>query len=253
MKFGICTSNLDRVVAAGADYIELGASGLYGMSDEEFAELEKNLAEKGVKAYSCNGLVPGSVRLTGPDVDFTKVKEYAEKTFYRLAKVGIKYCVFGSSGAKNVPEGFSRDEAMKQLVEVAKIFSDEAKKYGQIICIEPLRYAEANIINTVADGVHWSDLVGRDNFKLMADFYHVYQNKEDINDIEKYKDYIFHFHMAAPERDMPLPERDAEFIKERIGLLKKIGFNGGVSLECGMPDDPETIKKTLNYFRELAK
>lgn len=256
MKFGICINpaNLQRAIDAGADYVEFGASGISAMSDEDFEALKVKLKETGTKAYSCNGLVPGSIRLTGNDVDFEQIKAYAKKTFARLAEIGIKYCVFGSSSAKNVPEGFSFDKAMEQLVEVAKIFSDEAKKYGQMICIEPLRRGEANIINTVEDGVCWSKLVGRDNFKVMADFYHVYQNEEPLAEIEQFKDHIFHFHMAAPiSRDMPLPDRDKEYIEDRIKLLKKIGFNGGMSLECGMPEDPALIKKTLDWFRDLAK
>ena len=54
-------------------------------------------------------------------------------------ELGLKIIVFGSGGARKVPEGFSQDEAYKQLVEFAKRIAPEAKKRGIVVAVEPLR------------------------------------------------------------------------------------------------------------------
>ncbi len=253
MKFGICMSEQtrERIHATGADYIELSASGVYGMEESYFNDVCAALKSEGIKTYSCNGLVPASVRLTGPEADFAKIKDYAEMCFERLNRIGISMLVFGSSGAKNVPEGFSKDEAWDQLYKVGDIFSDVAKKFGQTIAIEPLRYGEANIVNTIEDGIFYMNQVNRPNFKVLADFYHVHRNNEDISVLEKYKDDIVHIHMASSERSTP-DMSDQKFVEDRLLLLKKIGYKGNVSYECSLSGDDEHVKKMIEWHRSLV-
>ena len=46
----------------------------------------------------------------------------------RLARLGTQIVVFGSGGARRVPEGFSKEEAFKQLVEFGKRIAPEARR-----------------------------------------------------------------------------------------------------------------------------
>ena len=46
---------------------------------------------------------------------------------------------------------------------------------------------------------------------------------------------------------------EKEFVEERMSLLKKIGYNGGVSFECAMPEDDESVSALLKWYRELTK
>ncbi len=253
MKFGICMSeqSCGRIIATGADYIELSAFSVYNMEESYFNEVCDTLKSEGIKTYSCNGLVPGSVRLTGPDADMKLISDYAEKTFERLNKLGISMLVFGSSSAKNVPEGFSKDAAWDQLFAVGELFSDCAKKYSQTIAIEPLRYGEANIINTIEDGIFYMKKVNRDNFKVLCDFYHVHQNNEDISVLEKYKDDIVHIHMASSTRGTP-DMTDRAFVEDRLLMLKKIGYKGNVSYECALSADDEAVKQMIDWHRSIV-
>lgn len=252
MKFGLCRMVNEKDF--NCDYIELSAQSIYAMSEEEFSALKKRVTAGELYPYAVNGLVPGNIRLTGPDVNYDTVKEYADKCFGRLSELDIKTLVFGSSAAKIVPEGFSMEKAWEQLFEVGKIFSDVAAKYGQRIAVEGLRRAECNIVNTLEDVYYYVKNVNRDNFLMLADFYHMYENGEDISDVKKYKDYLIHCHIAGYiKRAVPTAE-EADFIKECITALKEMGYDGGVSFEgeCDT-NDVKSIRDMFTLFKRCAE
>ena len=252
MKFGLCRMENEKKFSA--DYAELNATAIYQMTDEQFSNLKKRVRSGELYPYAVNGLVPGNIRLTGPDVNYDTVKEYADKCFGRLSELDIKTLVFGSSAAKIVPEGFSMEKAWEQLFEVGKIFSDAAKKYGQRIAVEGLRRAECNIVNTLEDVYYYVKNVNRDNFLMLADFYHMHENGENISDVKKYKDCLIHCHIAGYiKRAVPTAE-EADFIKECITALKEIGYDGGVSFEgeCDT-NDVKSITDMFTAFKKYAE
>ena len=253
MKFGIClpVENYNRIFNTGADYMEINASAVYNMSEEYFKKLCDELQDKKV-TYSCNCLVVSDLRLTGNDVDYDKINAYCKKTFSRLADLGVKMLVFGSGNAKRVPEGFPHEKAWQQLFEVGKIFSDYAGKYSQTIAVEALRYAEVNIVNTIEDAAYYIKNVDRSNFKMLADFYHMHQNNESLDVIEKYKDDIVHIHMAGPMREMP-DKNFKSFAEERMSVLKNIGYNGGVSFECAMSENDDEVRAMIDWYRNISE
>ena len=113
MKIGICTTDPATIKSAdgsGLDFVEISNWTVAKMDDAAFGDMLtlKNTLPEGF-FYACNGLVPPDLRLTGPNVDYEKIRDFAEKSFARLAKLGVKMIVFGSSKAKEVPEGFDLD------------------------------------------------------------------------------------------------------------------------------------------------
>ncbi len=251
MKFGMCLGHNKAHLAAeiGADYAELNCGAIYDISDSDFNALKEKVKNKEIITYSCNGLVKADVRLTG-DVNFDTVKEYAKKAFGRMIELGVTMMVFGSGKAKHVPDGFSFEKAWEQLYEVGAIFSDVAAQNGQMIAIEPLRYEEVNIVNTLEDAANYSRTVNRDNFKILADFYHVNANNEPLSDIQKYAELLVHTHIASPDRAM-LTEEHHEFVAERINALKSIGYTGGISFEGASPDGFVGVDKMFELMRSI--
>ena len=217
MKIGLCTSEKELILLArkvGFDFVEVNASGAV-MKDEKYAmllELSRELPDGFM--YSCNGLVPGDVRLTGPEADEGKIREYAETSFARLASLGVKMIVFGSSAAKRVPEGFSFDKATEQLVAAMRIFSDEAAKHGQRVCIEPLRYAECNIINTLEDSLELARLTARENVGAHVDYFHLMQNGERLAKLEGAAKKIMHtLEVKSKELENDLKKLEQDRVK----------------------------------------
>lgn len=234
-----------------ADFVELPAKGIMNLEKESYNALKKAVDDKKLKIYSSNGLI--DMRLTGPEVDFPRIKEYIETLFYKLAELNTKVIVFGSGKVKNVPEGFSREKAWEQLFEFGRLLSDEAEKYGQMIAVEPLAYRETNIINTVEEAVYYIQNINRKNFKYLVDFFHFDYNKEDFSVLEKYKDDLIHVHFASQEvRKLPVTDKDWAYIEKWMTVLKRIGYDGAVSFEGGsMPS--EDMNNMLIRLAEIEK
>ena len=91
--FGAC-QGLDRAAkmkAAGFDFIELGVGGTLRPNDSDEAfkpQLEKLLASP-LPIRSCNGFLPGNLKLTGPETFHDQALDYAEKACRRADMINM--------------------------------------------------------------------------------------------------------------------------------------------------------------------
>jgi sugar phosphate isomerase/epimerase len=238
VKIGRCVGieQLAETKAAGFDYGELGVSGIARLSDEAFEKAVATHAAVGLPTPAANGFIPGEVKLTGAEADREKQMAYVRKALDRMARLGVKIVVMGSAGARNVPEGFSRDEAWRQLVDFGKRLAPEAEKRGIVIAVEPLRRQESNIINTAAEGLRLVEAVGHSHFQLMVDFYHLASENEDPDILLTAREHIRHFHFANPNgRVFPLDASEYDYARF-FDNIRKIGFQGGLSVEARPKD-----------------
>ena len=253
MKIGICTSveNMQKVLDAGFEFIEVNNSKYGVQSDEDFEKAYAIAAKHPGVALASNGLVPGDIRLTGPDVDYDAIRAFCEKSFARLDRLGVKILVFGSSKAKIVPEGFSFDEAWEQLVNCVHIFSDVAAKHDQTVVIEPLRYDECNIINTVEDSVKLAKLANRENVKAHVDFFHLMQNGETLSQLAPLVKELGHVHIASPVKRTPPTFDDGANYRAFFDTLRAGGYDGTVSFEGKSIEDPDRLKTLASFLKSL--
>ncbi|MBQ8371962.1 MAG: sugar phosphate isomerase/epimerase [Clostridia bacterium] len=252
MKFGICTryNYCLENYPTDADYIEIAAFDLCGKPDDALVEFYARVRSGEFKTYSCNALFPSDLRLTG-DVDRGKVVAYCDEMLEKLDGLGIKMLVFGSGWAKHVPDGFSRERAWEQLYDLGDILSDTASRFGQTVVVEPLRYAEVNIINTVDEAARYVRTVNRDNFKLLADLYHYSSNGEPVESIIDNKDILHHYHLATLEkRSYPTCEAEWKPFADAFRMLKSIGYCGNISFEGGC-HPADIMNSMLGRMREL--
>ena len=101
-----------------------------------------------------------------------QVKAYLEQNLDRCRQLGGRVVVWGSSQSRNVPVGFSRDSAWRQIQEFLHLLGDIAARNNLVIGIEPLRQEESNIINTASDAMKLAREVNHPNVKIIVDFYH---------------------------------------------------------------------------------
>ena len=130
VQVGLCTDDLDKAKKAGFDYVELPVRSFANLTDEEFANLVTRHKTAGVPTPVGNLFLPGDLKVVGPQIDQKAQMEYVTRAFDRAAKLGLKVIVFGSGGSRKVPDGFSKEEAGKQLIDFAKRIAPEAKKRG---------------------------------------------------------------------------------------------------------------------------
>ena len=101
MRFGVCMpiEQAEFIAKLGFDYLEVSAAGLAEMTEAQFADfLQKNEAAP-IHAEAANCMFPGSIKLTGDNVDFEAIQTYVNHAIGRLAQAGIKIGVFGSGGS----------------------------------------------------------------------------------------------------------------------------------------------------------
>ena len=259
MKLGCCTSlwedQILELPGAGADYAEVSFSSLQDKTLEEAKARASQLKEAGVTVEAMNVFFPGSLRLTGPEVDFTQVDRYLEENLPKAAAFGTKVVVFGSGGSRRVPDGFPMEEAFSQLVTLCRDhIAPAVAAYGITCCVEPLNRRECNILNTSVEGFRLVEAVGHPNFQLLVDLYHFDLEQEELSSISGYEGKLGHTHIASAknERLIPLPG-DGETYLAFFQALKDIGYQGRMSLEGSMPGGISQIAASLAYLRELTQ
>jgi sugar phosphate isomerase/epimerase len=235
----------------GYDYIELSLAHLAALTDAEFDAVCRRVAAAGLTCEACNNFFPRAVRLTGSEVNWDGVGEYIHHAVSRAAALGVQVIVFGSSAAKNVPEGFPMVEAWKQITRVLHLAAGEAGPRGITIAIEPLNRGESNILHTVAEGLAMVRRVKRPEVQVLADYYHMALERENLAILREAGPALRHVHFArVAGRTFPTgPDPDFPAFFE---ALTHAGYDGRVSVEGFTTNFYEDAAASLAVLRGLA-
>ena len=205
MKIGVCTSldNIERVRDLGFDYLEGVANALAPMTAEEFSAVRRRVADAGIPVPAMAGLFPWGADTpyqmftagSGRDV----YMDYYNRTFERAAALGVRFCVFGSGGARRFPETVSYGDACKRVAEVLRWSGEAAAPFGITMVFEPLRSAETNFGNSLCEGSWVVRAADHPNVALLADYYHMAAMGEPMSEVTRIGG-IRHAHLATRER-----------------------------------------------------
>jgi len=255
ISLGICISP-DKVaqLPPGYDYLELALSStLVPLEDEAaYAARSATLQWLSPPMRAFNLFVPAQIKVVGEAVDWDQIELYVERALRRAAKLGGQVVVFGSGGARSVPEHFSRALAWGQLVRFLGICADQAGPHGITIAIEPLNRRECNIINTYLEGVQLAKDVDRGEVRVLADIYHFMMDAEPLEDITEESDWLAHVHLADTGRRRP--GSGAYPLERLFAILRDTGYQGMASIECSWGDDfKDETEKALRFLRGLAE
>jgi len=251
IQVGFCTplANIDAAKRAGFDYVELATSEIAGLSDADFEQAAAHIRQTGISTPAANLFLPATIKVTGASIDQAQQMAYVRKAFARLSRLGTQIVVFGSGGARTVPEGFPKDRAFQQLVDFGRRIAPEARAHGITIAIEPLRHEETNIINSAAEGLDLVNAIDDANFQLMIDFYHLSSEKEDPAIIGRAGAHIRHLHMANPAgRVFPRSWEEYHYAPF-FAALKQIGYGQRISVEASTRDLPADAPVAIALLR----
>lgn len=231
----------------GYDFVEFGV-GLTVPEDTEdqFGKFKEALSGSTLVPEAFNSFVPGSIRLVGPEVDRARIRGYVETAARRVAQVGGRLIVFGSGAARNIPQGFPRTQAEAQMEAFLQISADAARSNGISVVIEPLSREDTNFIMSVEEGAGWVDRIGRPELGLLADFYHMTMEHEPLEHLLDAGSRLAHIHVADTDRLYPgsgCYDYDTFFAH-----LKRIGYEGRVSVECNFRDLASETGKALPFL-----
>jgi sugar phosphate isomerase/epimerase len=256
MRFGICTSitQAAAVKSAGWDYVEENVQGLLKgtVPDGQWNE-ESNAKSTVLPVPAANSLVPGNLKITGLTADLAALRTYMTTVLRRAALVGMKTLVFGSGGARNVPDGFDRITAKKQITDFARMSAELAAVQGVTIVAEPLNRGECNIINTVAEAMEYVRAVDHPNFQCLVDSYHFWLEDEPLENLRSAMPWIKHVHLADKDGRVAPGLSGKSDYRPFFGVLKEGGYDGLVSFEgTAMTDFAVTAPRVLEFIKRSA-
>ena len=188
--------------------------------------------------------------MVGNTVDFPRLSHYVETACRRANEIGGEVIVYGSSGSRNIEEGYSRERALAQIAEFLDMAADHAENHNMTIVIEPICLREGNILRTVADGVAMAKRVNRNGIKALADLYHIWQEEEPMQNIIDAAEWLAHVHIAEPVK-RSYPGNDDFDFTDFFTALQKAGYDGRVSCECkfdNFDDNIEVALKTMKAY-----
>lgn len=252
MNFGICTSveNAALMARDGWDYVEGGAYSLLSaqQSDADWNGLASTRGAA-LPVLAANGLVPGSLKITGENVDEEALARYMETACARAAQIGIEILVFGSGGARNIPDGFSRDAPQKQILAFLRRSAQSLERHGVTMAIEPLNRKECNVLNSVGEAMDYIEEVNHPRVRCLVDSFHFWLENESLDSIARAGSWMAHVHVSDANR-LPVGEGNGGDYRAFFDALKKIDYGGKISVEADGLDVPQQSARMLPFLKK---
>lgn len=233
MRLGICTGrdHLTAAYEAGYAYAEMAVETLVPDQDERaFAPIREEILAAPIPVEAFNCFLPAHHRVTGPNVDLEAVGRHMDIALRRASEVGARIMVFGSGGARILPEGFPVNRGWYQLADAARLAADIGARHGVTIVMEPLLRRACNFFNRVDEGAAFVDRVSHPNLKLLTDLYHFAAAAEPYESIVAADGRLAHTHLATPA----IPETGEGYSYDFEGFFAALvaaGYDGRSSVE----------------------
>ena len=229
---------------AGYDFIETTVAAYGGISDEEFEEFLKEASGCGLPVEAANCLFPGIYLYTEQD----KAVEWIRKVADRSARLGIKTLVFGSGGARQFTDEMTEDEALNFLANLLNIMAPIVAEKDITIVVEPLEKPATNCINETHTGAKLVRMVNHPNIRLLVDYFHYVRENDRLDPMNV--PLFAHIHTADPVTRSCQTEITEHF-KIFLNSLKANGWDGNLSLECGLA--PNTLEEIMKLFKNFPR
>jgi len=230
------------LAAAGYSFMVVSISRYISPRTVSEAAFQKNVAlfqQLKTPVYAVNIFIPGELKLVGPKVNEKAVMAYVDSVMFRLSQTGTRLIIWGSGGARRVPDGFDRKIARRQMIAIGKKIAAAGARYNIVVALENLNSSETNFINTVEEALYIVKKVNHPNLRLDADIYHMLKENEAPDILTKTKKYLVHVEIAEKEQRTPPGVTGADFrpylrALHQIGYHQKIGIEGSWKNLSGM-------------------
>ena len=250
MRFGFCAPAEQTAVisAAGYDFIEWALAPTLRAEQpavEVMPTLQDALTGLPIRPEAFNVFLPGGLKVVGEDADKGRQDRYVQAAFERVAALGGKLVVFGSGASRGVPEGFSRSEAKRQVIDFLRRCGPVAANHGLTVVIEPLNTGECNFINSVAEAVEVAQAVDHAAVAVLSDLYHVAVERQPYDETRAAGTRLRHVHVAGAEGRRAPNALDVDYLTPYFRVLKEMDYQGRVSVEGGFRDLAREASETL--------
>jgi sugar phosphate isomerase/epimerase len=243
-------ADLDTLEAAGADFCELAVFRLAALDEAEFTATARRLADSRTPARRANLLLPPELMVVGPDVDQDAIDAYLSLALRRLARLGVTVVVYGSAPSRRVPDGFDHRQAMNQLERFVVNLGELADVHGITIAIEHFSRELADLLTTLAETAEFVRVHDLPSVRVLADVSHIVSTNEPLDEVAELADVIAHVHVA--DSDGRPPGQGTWDLAGFVRGLRRGGYRGDVSIECGWSDFRAEAPAAIDYVRGLV-
>jgi len=255
MRFGVCGGPDVAAVAAvaGYDYFEWSVGDCLKPLDGQ-AAFDAALAQVKAAPIPCEALncfVPANLKITGNAVDDAALDRYVQTVMERAERAGVSVIVFGSGGARAIPDGFDPAAAHRQLVTFGRMAAAHAAAHGVVVAVEPLNDKECNVLTGVAESASYVREVDRPALRLLVDGYHWMRGKGTVAEITAAGPLLVHTHIAT-EANRRAPGAEPCDFAPFFNALKRAGYQGCMSFEGGLTDSEKELRSALALMRSFA-
>ncbi len=254
MKIGLCANSVTLARLAGpmpgVDFLEGFVQEWFQPEtpDAAYVTPATALRGRGFALPAANRFLPADLKVSGPNVDYARLDRFAATAFHRAKELGTTLIVFGSAGARQVPDGFSQATAFEQYVDVLRQCGPLAEENGVTLLVEPLNRGECNLVNTVLEGAEAVRRANTNGVKLLVDFFHMVRNGESPDDLAKVGALIRHAH-TAENRDRAAPGTHGENFRPFFRALRRTGYNFALTIEADWTDLPAQAAPSVAALR----
>lgn len=255
MQFGVCgdVGTTQAAARAAYDFSEWSVPALLkpGESEELFRAGLEALRSAGLPYRVANCFVPGELKITGPAVDHAALRAYVAVVMQRAERAGVNVIVFGSGGARRIPEGFDPRTAHDQLVAFCRMIAPGAHDHGVVVVVEPLNKADCNVLTTVSECAGLVNEVAHPAIRLLVDAYHHMRDGDSFEDIVRHGALLSHVHVATLPGRLP-PGVEPCDLTRFFRALADAKYDGRVSIEAQIRNPPAELPLALATLRRYA-
>ncbi|MCC6280736.1 MAG: sugar phosphate isomerase/epimerase [Saprospiraceae bacterium] len=198
--------------------------------------------------YAVNLFIPGDLKLVGPNVDEKAVLSYVDSIMFRLSQTNIRMIIWGSGGARRIPDGFDRKIATRQMIAISKKIADVAARNHIVLALENLNSTETNFINTVEEALYIVKKVNHPNLRLNADIYHMLKEGESPAILKKTRKYLVHVEIAEKEQRTAPGVTGTDF-RPYLQALRSIGYHQKIGVEGRWKNISDIAVPALQYLQ----
>lgn len=256
MQYGVCGGPeiVSLLARAGFDYVEMGVGSLLKPREDHasFASSLQTVKALELPCPALNLFVPGDLKITGPDADLSALKQYVTTTFERAREADVDVIVFGSGGARGIPDGFDRTVAQDQLIQFCAMLAPIALEQNVTVAVEPLNSKDCNVLTTVHECAALVRAVDHPAVRLLVDAYHLLKDDDPLEDIVANGDLLAHVHIATEENRLA-PGAEPCDLTPFFNALVQAGYDGRISIEARMSDPDSDLPRALSYMKALEQ
>lgn len=256
MKFGICTSfrTVQNLKEVNFDYLEESVQRFLipEHPQEDFENNLRAIRQLPFPVEAVNSLLPSDLVLVATSerqIDTVRLENYMRTTLRRADQAQIRVIVFGSGNARACPIGYDKATAAQQIQEHLATWSYWASNYGIQIVIEPLRYEETNLFNTVAETGEMIARIANSGARLLADIYHMACNQEEPASILPNATLLKHVHVAE-KQNRAAPGHYGEDLRPYFAALQQAEYDQRISIECNWTDFAHEVHPAIEVLKQ---